>query len=182
MSEDRVPKACAPMLDREKPENILPCICGGMPERDAYDRFTVYSYCRCPKCGRTQIAKYDSRGADVFAWNEEMRRIRGLIDAHPERDSCEANEVELLAELSEERASLIEAHEHLMKAQDVLITRAPLYTRRDMMSIVEEIDLCLRTIRCDVGRMPRDGALLLRLIQSDNAKKKAEAEKEEEDE
>ncbi len=180
MSEDGAPKAFAPVQNREKPENLLPCICGAMPERDAYDRYTMYSYCRCPSCGRAQVAKYDSRGADVFAWNEEMRRIRGLIDSHPEKGVCEDNEVEFLAELSEERVSLTEAYEHLMKAQDALVTRAPLYTRKDMTHIVEEIDLCLRTIRCDVGRMPRKGAVILSCIQIDNAKKKkAEAEKKE---
>ncbi len=182
MSEDGAPKACAPTLTREKPENLLPCICGGIPERDAFDRYTVYSYCRCPDCGRAQIAKYDSRGADVFAWNKEMCRIRGLIDAYPSRDECEANEAEFLAVLSEERASLVEAHDYLMKAQDVLITRAPLLTRKDMMHIVEEIDLCLRTIRRDIGWMPYDGAVILSCIQKDNAKKKAEAEKDGDDE
>lgn len=166
------PKVFASVRDFEKPENILPCVCGGMPERVVSDRYATDSYCRCPDCGRTQIAKYDNRGADVFAWNEEMRRIRGLIDAYPDRDDCEADEAEFLAELSEERASLVEAHEHLLKAQDALITRAPLYARKDMMRIVGEIDLCLRVIECNVGRMPRDGAVILNFMRACSAQRR----------
>lgn len=167
---EKVPSSYGRAKGEEKEENILPCTCGAKPRP-----MPVWSnivFFKCPECGRSQIAGFLRRGEAVFAWNEEMRRIRDIIDTHPDRDGHEDNEIEFISELNAEWTPLSDAYDALAKARNALETRAPLYFRKDMMRIFEEVDFLMSVIICDHKSMLWDGGSVLGMIQSENERKK----------
>lgn len=176
---EKAPSSYGRAKGGEAEENILPCICGAKPRLVPLDDRGHMVFVGCPECGRSQIARFIRRGEAVFAWNEEMRRIRDIIDTHPDRDGHEDNEIEFVSDLTAEWAPLSDAYDALAKARNALETRAPLYFRKDMMRIFEEVDFLMSVIISDHKSMLWGGGSVLGMIQSENERKK---NKEKEDE